>query len=201
MIYSLSGRLSHVEDAMFVVECGGVGYLCKCSATTLSCLPPVGSDVKVFTTMTYNQESGPDLYGFYDRAEQDCFRLLTSVSGVGPKAALAVLSEFTPEGFALAVASGDTKSITRAKGVGPKAAQRIVLELSDKVSGESAAKGFGNSAVSVSNIGGNAGEAIAAMVSLGYTNSEAAAVIGKLPPETPVDEMIKKALRSLAMGR
>ena len=71
MIYSLSGKLSHVEETMFVVECGGVGYLCKCSATTLSCLPPVGSDVKVFTTMTYNQESGPDLYGFYDRAEPD----------------------------------------------------------------------------------------------------------------------------------
>ena len=76
-----------------------------------------------------------------------------------------------------------------------------MLELSDKVSGEAASKGFGNSPISVSNIGGNAGEAIAAMVSLGYTNSEAAAVIGKLPPDMPVDEMIKKALRSLAMGR
>ena len=151
--------------------------------------------------MTYSQEIGPDLYGFYDRAEQNCFSMLTSISGIGPKAALAVLSEFTPDSFALAVASGDVKAITRAKGIGPKAAQRIVLELKDKISGDSVAKGFGEQSVSVSAIKGNAGEAIAAMVSLGYTNSEAAAVIGKLPQDLPVDEMIKRALRSLAMGR
>ena len=141
-----------------------------------------------------------DLYGFYDRAEQDCFRLLTSVSGVGPKAALSVLSEFTPEGFALAVASGDTKAITRAKGIGPKVAQRIVLELSDKVSGEAVSKGFGKGAPAIK-MGGNSGEAVAALVSLGYTSAEATAAVSKYPPEEPVDEIIKKALRSLATGR
>lgn len=201
MIYSLNGKLSHIEHGMFVVECSGVGYACKASGTTLSCLPPEGSEIFVFTTMTFTQEQGIDLYGFYDRAEQECFRMLTGISGIGPKAALAVLSEFTPDSFALAVASGDAKSITRAKGIGPKAAQRIVLELHDKISGNSAAKGFSAPAVSVGNLHGAAGEAIAAMVSLGYTNAEAAAAIGKLPQDLAVDEMIKRALKSLAMGR
>ncbi len=187
---------------MFVVECGGVGYQCKSSSTTISCLPPVGAEVKVFTTMTFTSENGPDLYGFYDRAEQDCFRLLTGVSGVGPKAALAVLSEHTPESFALAVASGDVKAITKAKGVGPKAAQRIVLELGDKVSGESVSKGFGSfGAPAVPAFKGSAGEAIAALVSLGYSNSEAASAVGKLPQSDSVEDMIKKALRTLASGR
>ena len=76
MIYSLNGKLLHIEEGFFVVECAGVGYLCKASATTLSCLPPKGSEVFIYTTMTYNQETGSDLYGFYDRAEQDCFRML-----------------------------------------------------------------------------------------------------------------------------
>lgn len=201
MIYSLNGKLLHIEDGFFVVECAGVGYLCKASATTISCLPPSGSEVFVYTTMTYNQETGSDLYGFYERAEQDCFRMLTSISGIGPKAALAVLSEFTPDSFALAVASGDAKAITRAKGIGPKAAQRIILELRDKISNDSVTKGFSASSVSVGKIGGNAGEAIAAMQSLGYTNSEAAAVIGKLDQSLPVDEMIKAALKAIAMKR
>lgn len=201
MLYSLEGKLRHTEPGAFVVSCGGVGFLCKCSATTLSCLPPVGEDVFVYTTMTYTQENGPDLYGFFDRAEQDCFRLLTGVSGVGPKAALAVLSEMTPDSFALAVASGDVKAITRAKGIGPKAAQRIVLELRDKVSGEAVSMGFSEKAAPVFSGKGAAGEAVAALVSLGYSHSEAAAAIGKLPQDLAVDEMIKRALRSLAMGR
>ena len=142
MIYSLCGKLSHVEDGMFVVECSGVGFACKASATAISCLPPEGSEVFVYTTMTFSAEQGTDLYGFYEKAEQECFSMLTGISGIGPKAALSVLSEFTPDSFALAVASGDAKAITRAKGIGPKAAQRIILELHDKISGNSAAKGF-----------------------------------------------------------
>ena len=166
MIYSLCGKLSHVEDGMFVVECSGVGFACKASATAISCLPPEGSEVFVYTTMTFSAEQGTDLYGFYEKAEQECFSMLTGISGIGPKAA-----------------------------------QRIILELHDKISGNSAAKGFSAPAVSVANIHGAAGEAIAAMVSLGYTNAEAAAVIAKLPQDLPVDEMIKRALKSLAMGR
>lgn len=201
MIYSLCGKLSHVEDGMFVVECSGVGFACKASATAISCLPPEGSEVFVYTTMTFSAEQGTDLYGFYEKAEQECFSMLTGISGIGPKAALSVLSEFTPDSFALAVASGDAKAITRAKGIGPKAAQRIILELHDKISGSFAEKGFASPAVSVTNLHGAAGEAIAALVSLGYTNAEAASAVAKLPQELAVGEMVKRALKSLAAGR
>lgn len=201
MIYSLCGKLSHVEDGMFVVECSGVGFACKASATAISCLPPEGSEVFVYTTMTFSAEQGTDLYGFYEKAEQECFSMLTGISGIGPKAALSVLSEFTPDSFALAVASGDAKAITRAKGIGPKAAQRIILELHDKISGSSAEKGFASPAVSVTNLHGAAVEAIAALVSLGYTNAEAASAVAKLPQELAVGEMVKRALKSLAAGR
>ncbi len=201
MIYSLCGKLSHVENGMFVVECSGVGFACKASTTAISCLPPEGSEVFVYTTMTFSAEQGMDLYGFYEKAEQECFAMLTGISGIGPKAALAVLSELTPDSFALAVASGDVKAITRAKGIGPKAAQRIILELRDRISGDSAAKAFAAPSVSIGNLHGAAGEAIAAMISLGYSNAEAAAAIAKLPQDLAVDEMIKRALKSLAMGR
>ena len=100
MIYSLCGKLSHVEDGMFVVECSGVGFACKASATAISCLPPEGSEVFVYTTMTFSAEQGTDLYGFYEKAEQECFSMLTGISGIGPTAALSVLSEFTPDSFA-----------------------------------------------------------------------------------------------------
>ena len=201
MIYSLDGKLTHVEEGSFVVTCSGIGFLCKASDTTLSCLPPIGSEVFVYTTMTYNQDLGTDLYGFYDRSEQECFRLLTGISGIGPKAALAVLSELTPDAFALAVASGDVKTITRAKGIGPKAAQRIVLELRDRVAGGIAGSSFAEMSVPVATGKGNTAEAVSALVSLGYSHSEAAAAVGKLPPELPVDELIKKALRSIGLGR
>ncbi|HNW03774.1 MAG TPA: Holliday junction branch migration protein RuvA [Oscillospiraceae bacterium] len=200
MIYSLSGRIRHVEDGFFVVECGGVGYLCKASATTLSQLPPTGSEVFVYTYLNVTQD-GVDLYGFFDRAEKDCFLLLTGVSGIGPKAALSILSEFTPDALALAIASGDTKTLTRAKGIGPKAAQRIVLELRDKMIGGLSAGtyGFGEPSGPIAQIKGNAAEAVAAMGALGYSPSEAAAAVGRLPQEMSVEDMIKTALRSLAM--
>ena len=199
MIYSLSGRIRHVEDGFFVIECGGVGYLCRASVTTLSQLPPTGSEAFVYTYLNVIQD-GIDLYGFFDRAEKDCFLMLNGVSGIGPKAALSILSDFTPDALALAIASGDTKTITRAKGVGPKAAQRIVLELKDKMAGglTSGAYGFGAPSGSSIQIKGNAAEAVAAMGALGYSPSEAAVSIGKLPPEMPVEDMIKAALRALA---
>jgi Holliday junction DNA helicase RuvA len=200
MIYSLSGRIRHIEDGFFVIECGGVGYLCRASVTTLSQLPPTGSEAFVYTYLNVVQD-GVDLYGFFDRAEKDCFLMLNGVSGIGPKAALSILSEFTPDGLALAIASGDTKVITRAKGVGPKAAQRIVLELKDKMAGglASGAYGFGAASGPSIQIKGNAAEAVAAMSALGYSQSEAAAAVGKLPQEMSVEEMIKAALRALAM--
>ncbi len=199
MLYSLRGRLTHTEDGFFVIECAGVGYLCRASANTLASLPPVGDEALVFTHLNVAQD-GIDLYGFADRGEQGCFRMLTTVSGVGPKAALSLLSELTPDELALAIAAGDFKALTRAKGVGPKVAQRITLELRDKVSSEAIIGGFtsGKPALPVK---GNAAEAVAALSSLGYTQSEAAAAIGSLPPDTGVEDMIKSALKALAQRR
>ena len=196
----LTGKVEYAEADSLAINCGGVGYLCRASVTTLSQLPPTGSEAFVYTYLNVVQD-GVDLYGFFDRAEKDCFLMLNGVSGIGPKAALSILSEFTPDGLALAIASGDTKVITRAKGVGPKAAQRIVLELKDKMAGglASGAYGFGAASGPSIQIKGNAAEAVAAMSALGYSQSEAAAAVGKLPQEMSVEEMIKAALRALAM--
>ena len=199
MFYHLNGIVTDIDINLAVIDCSGVGYAVNTTTNTLSRLK-IGDKSKVYISECIKEDSF-ELYGFATVSEKRCFEMLLTVSGIGPKAALSVLSEFTPDSFALAVASGDAKAITRAKGIGPKAAQRIILELHDKISGNSAAKGFSAPAVSVANIHGAAGEAIAAMVSLGYTNAEAAAVIAKLPQDLPVDEMIKRALKSLAMGR
>lgn len=201
MIYSLNGKLIFVGDNSFAVECSGVGYLCKASGNTLAALPEIESNAFVYTMMTYNSESGPDLYGFLEKGEQNAFELLTSVNGVGPKAALSILSELTPDALALAIASGDTRALTAAKGVGPKAAQRIILELSDKISNESAIRGFSSSTKPTVAVRGNAGEAIAALTSLGYSNSEAASAVNTCDASLPVDEIIKKALKALAGRR
>lgn len=199
MLYSLRGRITHAENGFFVIECAGTGYLCRASANTLAQLPETGSEALVFTQMNVTQD-GIDLYGFADRAEQSCFRLLTTVSGVGPKAALSLLSEFTADSLALIIASGDSKSLTRAKGIGPKAAQRITLELHDKVSSDAVIGGFSSGRASVP-AKGNAAEAAVALSALGYTQSEAADAVGGLPPDTSVEDMIKSALKALAQRR
>ena len=125
--------------------------------------------------------------------------MLISVTRVGPKAALSILSNVTPEWFALCVASGDAKTIAKAPGIGAKTAQRIILELKDKMSKEAAASGFSDAALPMVEDSSNAGEAIAALVVLGYAQSEAASVITKLDPAMSVEDMIKAGLRALAM--
>lgn len=198
MLYSLRGELVHFDSNSIAVECGGVAYYCQTSYSTLSQIASLGSQVQVYTHMHIRQDA-LDLFAFADLGELACFRMLIGVTGVGPKAALAILSCMTPERFALCVASGDYKSITAAQGVGTKLAQRIVLELKDKVSKESVSKGF--SAGVVANIGvgaGNAAEAVSALVVLGYAQADAAAAVATLDPETPVEEMIKAGLKKLA---
>ena len=132
MIDSLHGTLIHTEPGVAVVECGGIGFKCMISQNTQRTLPPNGEKVKIFTLLNV-REDALDLFGFASRNECGCFKMLTSVTGVGPKAALSILSELSPEQVAMAAASGDSKALTRASGVGPKLAQRIVLELKDKV--------------------------------------------------------------------
>lgn len=198
MIYSVKGKLIHCGQDIAVIECGGVGYACNTTLSTISQIQGEQGDVTLYTSMVV-REDDVSLYGFATLDELNAFKLLTSVSGVGPKAGLAILSVCDPQSFALAVASGDSKMFTKAKGVGPKVAQRIVLELKDKVSKETALM-EGNASVDFSSVGkGNAAEAISALVVLGYSQSDAARVISAIDPDTSVEEMIKQALRGLAV--
>ena len=121
MIYSVKGVVVHTEANLAVIECGGVGYACRTTFTTLSKLKGIGSQAKLYTYLNVSQDD-VSLFGFYDQQELKCFRMLLTVSGVGPKAALSVLSDIPPEKFALTVATGDYKAITKAKGIGAKTA-------------------------------------------------------------------------------
>ena len=134
MYYSVRGKLIHNEPGVAVIECGGVGYKCFVSMNTLRSLPRIGEEVMLYTHLNV-REDAMDLFGFKTNAELQCFKMLTAITGVGPKVGLAILSEMTPENVAMAAASGDNKAFARANGVGPKLAQRITLELKDKVKG------------------------------------------------------------------
>ncbi len=197
MIYSVRGKLVLTQPNLAVVECGGVGYKCLTSLSSQRRMPKVGEEVTLFTYL-YIREDVLDLYGFMDLSELNCFKMLLGVSGVGPKAALSILSDMSPERFALCVASGDSKSLTKAQGVGPKLAQRVVLELKDKIKGLEAAQGFIQKDIPLPEDASNLGEAISALVVLGYTQSEAAAALAKLDSSLPVEKLITGALRHLA---
>ncbi len=199
MYYSLRGKLIHQEPGLVVAECGGVGYKCFVSLNTQTKCPSVGKEVFLYTELVV-REDAMELYGFISREEQDCFKMLTSISGVGAKVGLAILSVMSPSDVAMAVASGDTKSFTKAQKVGPKLASRIVTELSDKVKGLLAAStGSGSdSPVVINNASSNAAAAVQALAALGYTASEAASVVGKLDSSLKTEELIRQALIKLS---
>ena len=197
MFYSLTGKLIHTEAYLAVVECGGVGYRCMTSLTTLSCLPPAGERVTLYTHLNV-REDALDLFGFYSMNELDAFKKLIGVSGVGPKSALAILSDMTPDRLALCIASGDAKSLTRAPGVGVKLAQRLILELKDKISKAELASGVGEAAVQIGVDGSGMNEAAAALCTLGYSQSQAAEALAGLAADLPVDELIRQALKKVA---
>lgn len=205
MIYSLQGRLAVKELNFAVVECGGVGYGCRTSYNTVAQLGETGSDVKLYTHL-YIREDMAELFGFATQQELSCFRLLISVSGVGPKAAISILSDVTPEQFAFLVASGDSKAFTRTKGIGAKTAQRIVLELKDKISSESISSAFTGASLPSSASAGtvstaSVSEALEALMVLGYSQGEASSVLGKLDPNLSTQELIKETLRLMTAGK
>lgn len=201
MIYSITGTLvsAALADAHYlaVVEAGGIGYAVKTTHTTMAKMPEIGSRV-TFYTYLYVREDALELFGFDDLEELNCFKMLISISGVGPKAALSILSDMTPQKFALCVATGDSKGFTRSKGIGAKTAQRIVLELKDKITNEQVAGGVTETVPDIGRISSNAGEAISALVVLGYAQSDAAAAVSKLDQSLSVEEMIKLGLKALA---
>ena len=201
MIYSITGTLvsAVLADAHFlaVVEAGGIGYAVKTTHTTMAKMPEIGSRV-TFYTYLYVREDALELFGFADLEELNCFKMLISISGVGPKAALSILSDMTPQKFALCVATGDSKGFTRSKGIGAKTAQRIVLELKDKITNEQVAGGVTETVPDIGRISSNAGEAISALVVLGYAQSDAAAAVSKLDQSLSVEEIIMLGLKALA---
>ena len=203
MIYCLTGEIIKKTMNAVVVSCGGVGYYAQCPASVAGALPGVGREATIYTVMSVT-ENDVSLYGFATEEQQACFEMLTAVSGVGPKVGLAILSVMEPERVALAISAGDHKAFKAASGVGPKLAQRIVLELKDKV-----AKGFVDG-ISLEDVAGasaqtpaaqSSSQAIAALVSLGYSQSEAALAVSKIDATLPVEEIIKLALRGMAAGR
>jgi Holliday junction DNA helicase RuvA len=198
MLYSLRGTLLQREANLAVIECGGVGYQCAVTVNTARQLPNIGHEAMLYTYLAV-REDAVELFGFADRNELACFKLLTGVSGVGPKAGLSILSELSPEQVALAIAGGDYKSLTRAQGVGPKLAQRMVLELKDKMGLPSAVNGIVvNNSVTVGgiNASGNAAEAVSALTVLGFNASEASAAVAKLDSNLTVEEMVRQALKT-----
>jgi len=197
MIYSLKGKLIKIEPNFAVVECSGVGYGIRTSAVSVSRLPKIGEEAHFYTYL-HVTENMIDLFGFADEEELNCFKMLISVTRVGPKAALSVLSSVTPERFALCVASGDAKTIAAAPGIGLKTAQRIILELKDKISKEQLASGVSDIPTVSFDTSSNASEAISALVVLGYAQSEATQIITKLDPDMSVEDMIKHGLKALA---
>ena len=204
MIYCLTGKIIKKTLDSVVISCGGVGYFVQIPATTGDALPPAGQEGTVYTIMNVT-ENDVSLYGFAAEEQRDCFKMLTGVTGVGPKAALSILSIMTPEKIALAASSGDHKAFTKAAGVGPKLAQRIILELRDKVSdddlsAEFTAENGGIEAVSGSTHNNAKSEAISALVALGYGQTDAAAVIAPMEDSLAVDELIRRALKAFTRG-
>ena len=195
MFYSLTGTVVHIDESMLALDCGGVAFACSATANTLREVR-TGERVTLYTHLNV-REDALELFGFGTKAELTCFRQLIGVTGVGPKAALAVLSAFTPEQLGYFVAAGDVKSITRAQGVGKKLAERIALELKDKISVGAAIGRPGQ------DMPGNAfampdNEALAALLALGYQQAEAMLALKGLDEALTTQEKIRRALKNLA---
>lgn len=199
MFYSLTGKLVHMEPGVAAIECGGVAFKCLTSMHTQRSMPRIGETATVYTYLNV-REDALDLFGFSSKNELSCYKMLTGISGVGPKVALAILSELSPEGVAMAAASGDSKSFTRASGVGPKLGQRIVLELKDKVKKMAVSDGglqISPAEAGVLSASKNAEQAVQALIVLGYTQSEAAQAVARLDSALPTEELIRLALKGM----
>ncbi|MDR2753008.1 MAG: Holliday junction branch migration protein RuvA [Oscillospiraceae bacterium] len=195
MFYSLTGKVAHVEENMLAVDCHGVAYACAATAGTLREVL-AGAQVTLFTYLNV-REDALELFGFLTKGELACFRRLIAVTGVGPKAALAVLSAFSPEQLAFCVAAGDVKSLTRAQGVGKKIAERICLELKDKLQAYGGNRGMAGSREAGNPVVGGS-EALEALLALGYDQGEALRVLRDLDEGLPTQTKVKAALKLLA---
>ena len=199
MFYYLDGTVAEVAPFLAVIDCGGVGYACKTTNYTLSRLKK-GQRGKLYTYLNVG-EGIFELYGFASQSELNSFKLLIGVSGVGPKAALAILSTGTPDTLAMAIITGDEKALTAAPGIGKKIAQRIILELKDKLAKESAATGLdfsGSSSVNANTFTSKATEAAQALAVLGYSSAEVSVALKGVDVENlPLEEIIRQSLKKM----
>jgi len=198
MFYYLDGMIDLPEAGIAVVDCGGVGYKCNITLNTRSYLR-AGEKARLFT-MCHIREDCFDIYGFYSKAEKNAFEMLIGVSGVGPKAALSILSANTPEAFAMAVITGNEKALTLAAGIGKKTAQRIILELKDKMAKETS--DFAPSTLASADVdrtsNSKEADAAAALAVLGYSSGDIAAVLKKIDVKSlSLEEIVRSALKSM----
>ncbi len=206
MFYYISGKLAHLENGVAVLDAGGVGYRLTISGTTYDAMPPNRSvdtppTVRLYTHMSV-REDGIELFGFATKAELEAFKLLISVSGIGPKAAMSILTLLSPEKFALAVCTDDKKTISRANGIGPKTAARVILELKDKLmkSTDLSASDIGGAPVAAvaGKSGGKLHDAMDALLVLGYSRAEAMNVLKDFDIEkTELEEIVRLSLKKL----
>ena len=198
MLYYVFGQVTVLEPGLAVIDCGGVGYGCRVTAYTASQLK-LHQQARLYITESIREDAF-DLYGFISREEQQCFELLTSVSGVGPKAAMAILSAGGPQNFTLTVMTGDEKMLTAAQGIGKKIAQRIILELKDKIGGGNVELDFSTGpAVSTPQQGGNVAMARAALQELGYSPAEIQNALKGADASASTEELVRHALRAMVM--
>ena len=196
MLYYVSGVVTVLEPGLAVIDCGGVGYGCRVTAYTAAQLK-LDKPAKLYITESIREDAF-DLYGFISREEQRCYELLTSVNGVGPKAAMAILAA-GPQNFTLAVMTGDEKLLTAAQGVGKKIAQRIILELKDKIGGSNVELDFSAPVAAVPTANNKAALANAALQELGYSPAEIATALKGVDPNATTEEMVRYALRSMVL--
>ena len=197
MLYYVSGNVTILEPGLAVIECGGVGYGCRITAYTAGQLK-LNQNARLYITESIREDAF-DLYGFISKEEQRCYELLTSVTGVGPKAAMSILSA-GPQNFILAVMTGDEKLLTAAQGIGKKIAQRIILELKDKIGGSSVELDFSTGpAAAPAQPSGSAAMARAALQELGYSPAEIQTALKGADPNASTEELIRHALRAMVM--
>ena len=198
MFHHIKGTVTDIEIGLAVLDCGGIGFAVNTSANTLSHLR-TGDTAKLYISEQVREDAF-DLYGFITQGEKICFEMLTSVSGVGPKAAISILSANSPEGVYMAVISGNEKALTVAQGIGKKIAQRVILELKDKMqkqAGDLAALDAGFALPAENAAQGNMSDAAAALAALGYSSSECAAALSGLDMSQPLESIIRAALRNM----
>lgn len=200
MFYSLTGKLTLLNRDRAVVSCGGVGFDCRITETTYRELVGKEGEVTLFTHLNV-REDALDLFGFYNREELELFKLLIGISGIGPKAAVAILSVLSPEKFAVAVAADDYKAISAAQGVGAKTAQRVCMELKDKLAGAGSVPAGSAKAAGVISASENAADAVNALEALGFMRSEASLAVGRLDSGLDTETLIRQALKLLSKGR